>query len=75
MLQFYKCLFFVIFVWFYIVYKVTFYLHFADKAVKYKDSLGDSPKVLFEKKQQCPPLKHMNEVVCLMLTEYKVHMT
>nr|XP_048304746.1 putative ATP-dependent RNA helicase TDRD12 isoform X3 [Myodes glareolus] len=32
-----------------------------DKAVKYKDSMRDSPKVLFEKKQQCPPLKHMNE--------------
>ncbi|XP_049980483.1 putative ATP-dependent RNA helicase TDRD12 isoform X3 [Alexandromys fortis] len=34
-----------------------------NKAIKYKDSLRDSPKVLFEKKQQCPTLKHMNECI------------
>ncbi|KAL1769473.1 ATP-dependent RNA helicase TDRD12 isoform X1 [Sigmodon hispidus] len=33
------------------------------KAVKYKDSLRDSPKIKFEKKQQCPPLKHMNKCI------------
>ncbi|CAO2625753.1 Putative ATP-dependent RNA helicase TDRD12 [Lemmus lemmus] len=40
-----------------------------NKAVKYKDSLRDSPKVLFEKQQQCPPLKHMNEV-CIESSAY-----
>lgn len=44
---------------------VFYYLHFADKAVKYKDSLRDSPKIMFEKKQQGLPLKHINKVVCL----------
>ncbi|XP_040591431.1 putative ATP-dependent RNA helicase TDRD12 isoform X3 [Mesocricetus auratus] len=34
-----------------------------DKSIKCKDSLRDSPKIMFEKKQQCLPLKHINKCV------------
>ncbi|GAB1291942.1 Putative ATP-dependent RNA helicase TDRD12 [Apodemus speciosus] len=34
-----------------------------DKAVNYKDSLTDSPKIMFEKKQQNLPLKQMDKCI------------
>uniref|UniRef100_UPI0034CFBA13 tudor domain containing 12 isoform 2 n=1 Tax=Rattus norvegicus TaxID=10116 RepID=UPI0034CFBA13 len=34
-----------------------------DKAVNYKDSLTDSPTIMFEKKQQSLPLKHMDKCI------------
>uniref|UniRef100_A0A8C8VTP7 Putative ATP-dependent RNA helicase TDRD12 n=1 Tax=Peromyscus maniculatus bairdii TaxID=230844 RepID=A0A8C8VTP7_PERMB len=34
-----------------------------NKAVKCKDSLRDSRKIMFEKKQQCLPLKHINKCI------------
>uniref|UniRef100_A0A8I5ZR00 Putative ATP-dependent RNA helicase TDRD12 n=1 Tax=Rattus norvegicus TaxID=10116 RepID=A0A8I5ZR00_RAT len=34
-----------------------------NKAVNYKDSLTDSPTIMFEKKQQSLPLKHMDKCI------------